>query len=67
MITLSQQQARVFDLFVRQRKSMKEISLTLGVSYSRTINILNEILIKTGYKSRNELFAKGADLEFEVK
>mgnify|MGYP006057245617 CR=1 FL=1 len=67
MLTLTQQQARVFDLFVKQRNNMKEIALTLGVSYSRIINILNEILIKTGFKSRNELLIKGVDLEFEVK
>lgn len=66
MVELSKQQARALEFFL-DGKSMREISLLLGVSYSRTINILNEILIKTGIKSRKELLIEGKSMEFEVK
>ena len=66
MITLTQQQAKTLDLFL-EGMSLTEISLTLGVSYSRVINILNDLLIKTGYKSRKELLANGKMLEINIK
>lgn len=66
MIELSKQQARTLELFL-DGKTMREIALSLGVSYSRVMNILNEILIKTGIKSRKELLIEGKTIEFEVK
>lgn len=66
MIELSKQQARTLELFL-EGKTMREMALSLGVSYSRVMNILNEILIKTGIKSRKELLIEGKAIEFEVK
>lgn len=65
-VTLTAQQKKALDLFVTGM-SLKELSLNLGVSYSRVINILNDILVKTGYKSRKELLANGKLLEVTVK
>lgn len=65
-VTLTAQQKKALDLFVTGM-SLKELSLNLGVSYSRVINILNDILVKTGYKSRKELLANGKLLEITVK
>lgn len=67
MVEFTEQQAKAFDLFVNERKNMREISLLLGVSYTRVVNILNEILIKTGYKDRKTLFQEGKTMEFSVK
>lgn len=65
MIELTEQQSQTLNLFV-EGMSMKEIALHLGVSYSRVINILNSILIKTGSKSRKELLSKARLLEISV-
>lgn len=65
MIELTEQQSQTLNLFV-DGKTMKEIALYLGVSYSRVINILNSILIKTGSKSRKELLSKARLLEISV-
>jgi DNA-binding CsgD family transcriptional regulator len=65
MIKLSEQQKKAFDLYVKDALTIKEISLRLGVSYTRAINILNEILIKAGMKSRKELLISGKNLEIE--
>lgn len=66
MIELSPQQYKTLDLFL-QGLTIKEVALNLGVSYSRAINILNEILVKTGWKSRKELLANGKLLEISIK
>ena len=66
MIELSQQQANTLELFL-EGKSMKQMALTLGVSYSRIVNLLNEVLIKTGTKSRKELLIHGNEIEYVVK
>lgn len=65
MIKITEQQKKVLTMFA-QGKTMKEIALALDVSYSRVINILNELLIKTGFKSKRELLANAKIIEFEV-
>jgi len=65
-IILSARQGEALKLLA-EGKSIADISLELGVSYSRAINILNEILIKSGLKSRKELLANAKTLDFEVR
>ena len=65
-LILSQRQAEALNLLSTGR-SIADISLALGVSYSRAINLLNEILVKTGIKTRKELIVASKTLEFEVK
>ena len=65
MIQLTLQQGKVFELFA-QGKTMREIALTIGVSYSRIVNILNEILIKSGYKNRRELLINAKSIEYII-
>jgi len=65
-IILSEKQHRSLELLL-EGNSLKSIALTLGVSYSRVVTLLNEVLIKTGYKSRKELLINGKNLEIELK
>ena len=65
VIKLTGQQEKALKL-LGDGKNYKEIALTLNVSYSRVINILNDLLIKTGLKSRKELIANAKTLEYEV-
>lgn len=48
-------------------KNMKEIALELGVSYSRVINILNNLLIKTRSATKKELLIKAKDIKWVLK
>lgn len=64
-IKLTKQQERALNL-LGDGRNYKEIALTLNVSYSRVINILNEILLKTGLKSKRELIANAKTLEYDV-
>lgn len=64
-IKLTEQQERALNL-LGDGRNYKEIALTLNVSYSRVINILNEILLKTGLKSKRELIANAKTLEYDV-
>ena len=64
-IKLTEQQEKVLT-YVGEGKSYKEMALSLNVSYSRVINILNDLLIKTGLKSKRELLANAKPLEYEV-
>lgn len=65
VIKLTKQQERVLK-YLGSGRNYKEIALSLDVSYSRVINILNELLIKTGFRSRKELMANAKTLEYEV-
>ena len=67
MIELSEQQIKTLELFAKDGINMKDISTRLGISYSRVINILNEILIKTGYKTRKELLINSNNVEYCLK
>ena len=64
-IKLTEQQEKVLT-YLGEGKSYKEMALSLNVSYSRVINILNDLLIKTGLKSKRELLANAKTLEYEV-
>ena len=65
VIKLTEQQERVLK-YLGDGKNYREIALSLDVSYSRVINILNDLLIKTGFRSRKELIANAKTLEYEV-
>lgn len=65
-IKLSKKQAATLELFLAG-KNMREISLSLGVSYSRIITLLNELLVKTGLKSRKELLLQGKNFTFDIE
>ena len=65
-IEISEKQAAALELFLAG-KNMREIALTLGVSYSRIITLLNELLVKTGLKSRKELLLQGKNFNFNIK
>ena len=68
-VKLSPQQARALTLY-GQGQSLREISIALGVSYNRVLNIINEILAKidimkqivTGFIGMNE-----EELENKIK
>lgn len=66
MITLSQQQYKAVKN-LEKGLSLKDIALAMNVSYTRVIALLNEVLIKTGMKSRKELILNVKSLEFEIK
>ena len=62
----TQREAEVLEL-LGEGKAFTEISIQLGISYSRVINIANNLLHKSGFKSKNELRANAKTLEYEVK
>ena len=51
VIYVTKQQARALELF-GNGMAVKDIALTLGVSYQRVVNILNEILARTPFSSK---------------
>ena len=64
-ITVTPQQKRALDLFY-EGKTYQEIALALGVSYSRIINILNNILVKTKTSSRKELLLLKDQITYNI-
>lgn len=65
-ITVTPQQKRALDLFF-EGKTYQEIALALGVSYSRIINILNNILVKVKLSSRKELLLNKDKITYEIQ
>ena len=65
-ITVTPQQKRALVLFF-EGKTYQEIALALGVSYSRVINILNNILVKVKLSSRKELLLNKDKFIFEIQ
>lgn len=63
-IKLTPQQKKALDFFSKGL-SLREISVTMGVSYQRILNLLNEILAKTPYSNRTELLLNLSSLEIE--
>lgn len=63
---LTEQQNKFLQALL-EGKTMKQISTMLGVSYSRVIQILNIMLLKTNCKSRTELLVKGKDFDIKIK
>lgn len=47
--------------------NMREIALELGVSYSRVVQIINAILIKTRSASKREFLLNAKDIEWVIK
>lgn len=66
IITVTEQQKKTLDLLY-EGKSYQDIALALGVSYSRIINILNNILIKTKLSSRKELLLMKNKIKYIVE
>lgn len=66
MILLSERQKEAFDLFA-EGKSIKDIAISMGISYGRAVTLLNEILHKTDFKSQRELLANAKSLEIGQK
>ena len=66
VIYVTKQQARALELF-GNGMAVKDIALTLGVSYQRVVNILNEILARTPFSSKRELLANIKNIELEEK
>ena len=66
IITVTEQQKKTLDLLY-EGKSYQDIALALGVSYSRIINILNNILIKTKLSSRKELLLMKNKIKYTVE
>lgn len=65
-ITVTLQQARALDAFF-EGKTLADIALSLGVSYSRIINILNAILVKTKLSSRKELLLNKDKIQYTIQ
>jgi len=65
-IKVTPQQKKALDLFY-EGKNYQEIALALDVSYSRIINILNNILVKTKLSSRKELLLAKNELNYTVE
>lgn len=63
-VKLSPQQARALSLY-GQGQSLREISIALGVSYNRVLNIINEILAKTPFKNKQELLMHAQNIEID--
>ena len=66
IITVTEQQKKTLDLLY-EGKSYQDIALALGVSYSRIINILNNILIKTKLSSRKELLLIKNKIKYTIE
>ena len=64
-IKLTEQQAKALN-FLGDGYNYKRIALALNVSYSRVINILNDLLLKTGLKSKRELIANAKIIEYDI-
>ena len=65
-ITVTQQQATALDYFF-QGNTLADVALKLEVSYSRVINILNTILIKTRLSSRKELLLNKENIHYTIQ
>lgn len=65
MVTLTDKQAQLLEV-LKRGLSLKDAALELGVSYSRIINLCNNLLIKTGYKTHRELLVNIKSIEYEV-
>jgi hypothetical protein len=49
---LSREQMQFVDTFLKNRGSLKDIGLELGMSYPTVVNRLNEVLLAMGYADR---------------
>ena len=61
---LTEQEKRAFELFAF-RHNLSEISLIMGLSYQQAVNLMNNILAKSPYKTEKELYANANSIEIE--
>ena len=61
---LTAQEKRAFELFAFGH-NLSEISLIMGLSYQQTVNLMNDILTKSPYKTAKELYANADSIEIE--
>ena len=62
---LTAQEKRAFELFA-QGHNLSEISLIMGMSYQQAVNLMNNILAKSPYKTAHELYVNANSIEIEV-
>lgn len=65
-IIVTPQQGRALDYFFAG-DSLADVALKLGVSYSRVINILNAILVKTKLSSRKEILLNKDKIHYQIQ
>ena len=61
---LTEQEKKAFELFAFGH-NLSEISLIMGMSYQQAVNLMNNILTKSPYKSAQELLANANSIEIE--
>lgn len=61
---LTAQEKRAFELFAFGH-NLSEISLIMGMSYQQTVNLMNNILAKSPYKTAKELYTNADSIEIE--
>ena len=61
---LTEQEKKAFELFAFGH-NLSEISLILGLSYQQTVNLMNDILTKSPYKTAKELYVNANSIEIE--
>lgn len=66
MIILTAQEDKALRLLA-EGITLKDIATKLSVSYSRVITIFNQILIKAGLQTKNQLRASARTLDYMVK
>ena len=65
-IIVTPQQAKALDYFF-EGLTLADVALKLEVSYSRVINILNAILVKTRLTSRKELLLNKDKIHYFIQ
>ena len=61
---LTEQEKKAFELFAFGHH-LSEISLIMGLSYQQAVNLMNEILAKSPYKTARDLYANANFIEIE--
>ena len=61
---LTEQEKKAFELFALGH-NLSEISLIMGMSYQQAVNIMNNILTKSPYKTAEELYENANSIEIE--
>lgn len=61
---LTEQEKKAFELFAFGH-NLSEISLTMNMSYQQAVNLMNNILAKSPYKTAKELFENANSIEIE--
>lgn len=61
---LTEQEKKAFELFAFGH-NLSEISLIMGMSYQQAVNLMNNILTKSPYKTAKELYENANSIEIE--